>query len=284
MGGSGTARSPARPPRWRSHLLGLLEAALLLGVFLVILQAVLGISLTDAEIWTAFAFPSGRLGPLFSGLLGTLGYLAIVLPLGTAVGFLWGWARLSRHRVLSWPAGFLVEMLRGVPPIVLVIFAYLFGASILPRSWNPLGSALLLAAVALALHTAAYQAEIFRAGFQSVPTGQIEAAQSLGMSGPKVMARIILPQALRLSLPPLGNELATVIKDTSILGAVGALELFSSAGDFLGRPGVLGRIPWVLAVWVIVAGVYLIVTFAVTRGLRVIEQRLRVPGLEGMAA
>lgn len=273
-----------RPPRWRSPLLALLEAALLVAVFLLVLQAALGTSLTDAELWKAFAFPPRRLGPLFSGLLGTLGYLAIVMPLGTALGFLWGWARLSRRRVLSWPAGFLVETLRGVPPIVLVIFAYLFGASILPRAWNPLQSALLLAAVALALHTAAYQAEIFRAGFQSVPTGQIEAAQSVGMTGAQVMARVVLPQALRLSLPPLGNELATVIKDTSILGAVGALELFSSAGDFLGRPGVLGRIPWVLAVWVIVAGVYLAVTFAVTHGLRLLERRLRVPGLEGMAA
>ncbi|HKZ49317.1 MAG TPA: amino acid ABC transporter permease [Thermoplasmata archaeon] len=249
---------------------------------MALLQVALGFSLTDADLWARFASPPRGASFLARGLLGTLGYMALVIPLGFGIGFLWAWARLSRYRALSWPVLVLTEFLRGVPPLVLVIFAATFGATLLRGVVdNPNQAALLVAAGALALHSAAYQAEILRAGFQSVPRGQLEAAQALGMTPGRTMAHVILPQALRLSLPPLGNEFATVIKDTALLGTVGATELFSMGQDFLGQSDVLGRVVWALAVWVIIAAVYFAITFAVTRGLRLVERRLQVPGLEG---
>lgn len=278
----------------RLRALRLVEAAVAVVAFVALLQWVLNFTLLDPEFWglffrVHFAFEDGALhfemeGALVRGVVGTLYYTALVIPSGLAIGFLWGWARLSRHRVLSWPVGVLIELFRGIPPVVLIIFAFLFGLAFIPKQANPFQSALLVAAFALAFHTASYQAEIFRAGFQSVPRGQMEAAQALGMTRVQIMGLIVLPQALRLSLPPLGNEFATVIKDTALLAAIGATELFAIGLEFSQTAPLRGRLTWVFAIWTVVAAVYFLITFAVTRGLLAVEHRLHVPGMEGARA
>src|SRR5205823_13729640 len=141
-----------------------------------------------------------------------------------------------------------------------------------------------LAAVAIALHSSAYQAEIFRAGLQSVPRGQIEAAQTLGLRPWQAMRHVVLPQTFRLSLPPLGNEFAVLIKDTSLLAAIAGIELVAKSRDLLGILPASGfPLVWIFAVWTIVALSYFIITFAVTRGLRFLERRFHAPGLEAIS-
>ena len=183
-------------------------------------------------------------------------------------------------RSWSWPVAAFVDFFRGIPPIVLIIFAFLFGPELLPRGGGGLAIGLNFAAFALALHTAAYQAEIFRAGFQSVPRGQLEAAQAIGLTRWQAMGIVVLPQTFRLSLPAIGNELATVIKDTSLLGALGAIELFSAGQEFSAQAPQTGLFGWIFAVWVVVSAVYFVLTFVVTRGLLAVERRYRVPGME----
>jgi len=248
-------------------------------IFLVLLQVLLGFSVFDATFWARFWNSYTR------GLVGTLVFTAIIIPVSVVIGFLGGWARVSRHRVASWPVAVYVDFFRGIPPLVLIIFAYLFGQDFLPPRVFGRGGAYTVAALALALHSGAYQVEIFRAGFQSIPRGQMEAAHAVGMGQWQSMRHIILPQTLRLSLPPLANEFATVIKDTSLLGVVGATEMFALAQEFQQQMVTFGIGPlvWVFSVWTSVALTYFVMTFLVTRVLLALEHRFHTPGLEALS-
>jgi polar amino acid transport system permease protein len=243
-----------------------------------------GLDYGDGRFWAEFVLGRGLDSPLAAGFFATLYFTAITVPIGVVVGFFWGWARSTSYRFLSWPVTVMVEFLRGVPPLVLVIFAFLFGGAMVGRSADQFQAGLALAAVAIGFHTAAYQSEIFRAGFQSVPRGQVEAAHAVGMSGAQTMRHIVLPQAMRLSLPPLGNEFANTIKDTSLLAAIGATELFAQGLEFSQVVVLRGLLAWWLLIWITVGAMYFVLTFAVTRGLRALERRLRVPGLQGAAS
>jgi len=254
---------------------------------LLVLQVVLDFSILDPVFWQ-------RYGPTFaSGVIGTLEFVALVIPVSVVLGFFIGWARVSRRRVLSWPVAMYVDFFRGMPPLVLVIFAFLFGARMIPEPFvsrflagvSLRDVSVTAAAIAVALHSSAFQAEIFRAGFQSIPKGQEEAAMALGMRPWQTMRHIILPQTFRLSLPPLGNELAVLIKDTSLLAVVaGGTELVGRSQNFVGTLSIQGYpLHWVFAIWTGVALSYFVMTFVVTRSLLALEKRFRIPGLESVS-
>lgn len=255
--------------------------------FIVVLQVVLRFFLFDSAFWDrydSFFIP---------GLIGTLRSILFVIPISLIVGFFAGWARISRFRIFSWTVTLYVDFFRGVPPLVLIIFAFLFGASFVPDAildrffpGIPLQSvSVTMAAIAVALHSGAYQAEIFRAGFQSVPKGQLEAAQALGMRSWHAMRFVVLPQTFRLSLPPLGNELAVLIKDTSLLAVIaGGAELVGASQNFVGTLASRGfPLEWTFGIWTAVALVYFAMTFAVTRILLLLERRFHTPGIEAVS-
>ena len=256
-----------------------IEAVIGASIFLVLLQVLLNFSLLDAEFWRRYG------GSFETGIGTTLRFVGIILPLSAVLGFFLGWLRISRFRTLSWPVSVYVDFFRGIPPIVIVIYASIFGAALLQARFTGKDLAWNVAAVALALHSAAYQSEIFRAGFQSVPRGQLEAAQALGMRPTQSMFNVVLPQALRLSLPPLGNEFAVVIKDTSLLAAIGTLDLFGVSQDFIQavflQPG--ASVYWLLTMWTAVALVYFAMTTAFTQVLLFLERKFHVRGLEGVS-
>lgn len=268
-------------PRYLTRRTGIryLEMAVGAILFLILLQLALGYDVLDGGFWSRFA------GTYARGFIGTLTYTAVVIPVSVVIGFFGGWARVTRHRVLSWPVAVFVDFFRGIPPLVLVIFAYLFGPDFLPQQLYSRGMALTIAALAIAFHSAAYQVEIFRAGFQSIPRGQMEAAEALGMSRWQTMRHVILPQTFRLSLPPLGNEFATVIKDTSLIGIVGASEMVALGQEFNQQVLISGTGPlvWIFAVWTIIALTYFAITFLVTRLLLGLEHRYHTPGLEAIS-
>jgi polar amino acid transport system permease protein len=254
---------------------------------LVLIEWILRFSFLDAEFWVrydAFFLP---------GLYGSLRSILLVMPISLVVGFTVGWGRISKHRVVAWPTALYVDFFRGVPPLILVIFAFLFGASFIPEpihqrflsGMSLQGISVLVATIAIALHSGAYQAEIFRAGFQSVPKVQLEAAQALGMRPWQSMRFVILPQTFRLSLPPLGNELAVLIKDTSLLSVIaGGAEVVGGSQNFVGTLAPQGfPLEWTFAVWTAVAVVYFVMTFLVTRLLLLLERRFHTPGLEAIS-
>ncbi len=248
-------------------------------LFVALLEIILQFNALDPALWNRY------LPAFLDGIVTTLQFIGIILPLSAAVGFTVGWARISRFRTISWPLSVYVDFFRGVPPIIIVSFAAVLGPSVFPQRFRSSDLGINIAAVALALHSAAYQSEIFRAGFMSVPRGQLEAAQSLGMTRGKAMGFVVLPQALRLSIPPLANEFAVVIKDTSLLAIVGGFELFGSSYLFTSQvvlsPG--NQLSWLFVVWTAVALVYFLMTFAVTELLNAIDRRYHVKGLEAVS-
>src|SRR3972149_2039679 len=247
-----------------------LAEAMVGGVILLLaLQYILGFDLLDAGLWQAHA------RRFVNGILGTLGYVALILPVSVGLGFTLGWARVLRFRAISWPVAVYVDFFRGVPPLVVVIFASILGPLALPERFQSEGLGLTLGAIAIAAHSAAYQAEIFRAGFQSVSRGQLEAAQAIGMRPMQSMRHVILPQALRLSVPPLSNEFAVLIKDTSLMAIIAGREVFHltlRVQDTIFREG--GDLRWLFAQWTAVAILYFILTFTVSSVMKLVERRL----------
>lgn len=226
-------------------------------------------------------------GPITQGFTVTLELIAIVIPIGFTMGFLMGWARTTQSPLLRGIGAVYVDFFRSMPPLALILFAFLL--TLIPLHQIAVSPSLqkqipqLLGAIALALHSGAYQAEIFRAGILSVPTGQHEAADAIGLTRWQAMFRVVFPQAVRVSLPPLGNEFSSVIKDTSLLSAIGVFDLSGIGQTIIFQTSYAYRYPvylTALIIWFEIAILYFIITFALNRVVRGVENRYKVPGLE----
>jgi polar amino acid transport system permease protein len=153
----------------------------------------------------------------------TLELTALSLFMATFIGLFFAFLKVSKARVLNLIADAYIGLIRGLPLIVQLMFLY-FGISsliTLPRFWA--GS------LALAIHSGAYVAEIFRGAIQSIDRGQVEAARSLGMKQSLAMRRVILPQAALRAIPPLGNQFIIGLKDSSLVAYLGVMELYGTA-------------------------------------------------------
>jgi polar amino acid transport system permease protein len=159
-------------------------------------------------------------------------FFGVVLGLAAAL------ARMSRLRLLRVLSGLYVLIIRGTPVIVQIFFVYfgtnlLFGFTLIPNTLHlgfvSLDGAVFAGIVALAINEGAFMREIIRAGIDAIDPGQLEAARSLGMTRRLAMRRIVLPQAARVIVPPLGNEFNSMMKTTSLLAFIGVYELFQDA-------------------------------------------------------
>jgi len=206
--------------------------------------------------------------------------------LGLAIGFLVGWGRSSGVRSISWPLLVYVEGLRGIPRIVIVLMAVV----IFPRMGLSIDSAVLWGILALGVSSGAYQGEVFRAGFQSVQRGQMEAAASLGLTYWQTMRYVTLPQVMRTILPPLGNEWIVVLKDTSILIILpGVAQLhIPDVIELTKVAQTLQQATFDVTQWPVIfaaaAVIYLAMTLLVSGLIQYAEERFKVPGLGVMAA
>ncbi len=182
---------------------------------------------------------------------------------GTVFGVLLALVRLSRIWVLKFLAVTYIEIIRGTPMLVQILIIYYA----LPTVGINL-PAFVAGVVALTINSAAYMAEVFRAGIQAIDKGQTEAARSLGMSRSMTMRLIVLPQAFRNMLPAIGNELIVIIKDSSLISVVGLAELLYNARTI---QGVTFRSfePLLVA-----GGIYFIMTFTLSRLLILLERRM----------
>ncbi len=204
---------------------------------------------------------------LLQGALVTLQLTALSVFLGLIGGSLIGIARLSPSGLLRWLTRAYVDFFRGTPLLVQIFMIY-FG---LPAAMNQLGlpfslDRLVAAVMALSLNSAAYVAEIVRAGIQSIDPGQNEAAQSLGMGSTQTMRHIIFPQALQRMLPPLGNEFISLLKDTSLVAVIGFEELFRR-----GQLIVAGNYR-AFEIYAAVALIYLVLTLLSSRAFSFLER------------
>jgi polar amino acid transport system permease protein len=213
----------------------------------------------------------------FPGILTTAARNTIIFTIlgfagGLALGLFLALLRLSTVRVYRWFAAIYIEIFRGVP-LVVTLLVLGFGIPIAFQwSWpNPY----LRGAVPLALVAGAYMAETIRAGIQAVPKGQMEAARSLGMSYSRAMATVVIPQAMRIIVPPLTNELVLLIKDTSLISILGVTEGTIDLARY-GRNGVFDSAN---STPLIVAGlVYLVMTLPLTQLVSYLERRQKASG------
>jgi polar amino acid transport system permease protein len=203
----------------------------------------------------------------YSAILLTVLISLVAIVLGFALGMLVGLARSSRSRLIRYPATAYVDVIRGTPLLV-QLFLWYFGLSVIGINIDPLPAAML----AVGFHSSAYQAEIVRGGIQSIPKGQTEAARAVGMTHLQSMRFVILPQALRLILPPLSNEFVIVIKDSSLAYAISVAEITLVSYQLNARyyeP---------FTVFLFAALLYLILTYVTSTLMRTLERRVRIPG------
>jgi polar amino acid transport system permease protein len=179
---------------------------------------------------------------MFEGLWKTVWITAASMAIGIALGIVLAVMRMSPNPVVKTVAWLYIWFFRGTPVLVqLVFWAYLaqlyrylslgipFGPEFIFFDVNELIPVIAAAVLALGLNEAAYMAEIVRSGIMSVGKGQTEAAEALGMTRGKVMRRIVLPQAMRIIVPPTGNEVISMLKTTSLLAFIAVAELFTTA-------------------------------------------------------
>lgn len=209
----------------------------------------------------------------------TLYVTAISFVLVLVVGLIGGLGRLSKNFIIRGIASVYVEVIRGIPMLVQLIFWYFAFPSLLQRIGNALNLAFLahwvpepvsMAIFGLTLGYGAYMSEVIRAGIQSISRGQMEAARSLGMTYFQAMRYVILPQAARVILPPVGNEFITLLKDTSLISTVAVADLTRRGREFM----TLSGLP--LETWTMVALVYLLMTLLATRAVSWIEKKSQI--------
>ena len=167
-------------------------------------------------------------GLFINGALTTL-WLSVVAQLaGVILGLFLALMRMSKFPLLTWPARFYIWLFRGSPLLVQILILF-DGLPQISQDLTPFLTPYVCVLIALSLNEGAYMAEIVRAGITSVEAGQMEAAKSLGMRYSLAMRRIVLPQAARVVVPPLGNEFNNMLKTTSLASIIGVLELTGTA-------------------------------------------------------
>lgn len=202
---------------------------------------------------------------LLQGMIFTIVLSVSALCVGLIIGTIMGMARLSKSKGVRYPATAYVEFIRGTPMIVQLFFLYFGFSAILNIPAIP------SAIIALGCNSGAYVAEIVRAGIQSIDRGQTEAARSLGMTPWQTMELVILPQAFRRILPPLGNEFIVLIKDSSLASMLAIEEMFRKA--ILIAASTYDYFTMYLGVAVL----YFILTYAASNLVGFVERKVRLP-------
>jgi len=151
----------------------------------------------------------------------------LALIVSSGLGLILALLKLSPNRALSYPAGALINIIRGLPILIVLFYMYF----VLPELGIDL-SAFEAGVLGLGVGYAGYQAEIFRAGIQAVDQGQVEAAKAIGMKSGMTMRRVLLPQALRISLPPYANTFTMILKDSSLVSTITVAEM-THAGQLI---------------------------------------------------
>jgi polar amino acid transport system permease protein len=207
-------------------------------------------------------------GLLANGLLNTLKVTGVALSCGLVLGLALALMRLSRHRAASWPAGFVIEVFRTTPPLV-QLFWFFFA---LPLLVGIEMSPFLAAAVTFSIQSAAFFAEVFRAGILSVERGQWDGARAIGMTHAQAMQRIVLPQAVKRMIPAFMERAIELMKTTTLVATISYADLLFAANEVSQktfRP---------LETYTVVALVYFVVIFVASQLARLLELRLARSG------
>lgn len=242
--------------------------------------------LTDKTYIDAFNFVK-------RGVIVTAGVTLSAYAIAVTIGLITGLARVSRNPIIYNIATVYVQVMRGVPILVTIIYTAFVGVPLAIEAMNALGAWLaglnvlpvenfltrfkpsdidfiLRAVIALAVSYGAFSSEIFRAGIESIGRGQMEAARSLGMNYFQAMRYIVLPQAVRRVLPPLGNDFIAMLKESSLVSALGVRDITQ-----LGRLHAASTFRY-LETFNVIVFIYLNMTIILSLGVKALERRMRV--------
>lgn len=195
-------------------------------------------------------------------IMATVKITLLGIVIGIIIGLFFAFLKVSKYKVLQFIADIYINIIRGTP-LVVQIFVLYFGLV----HFVDLGR-FLSGGIALGVHNGAYIAEIFRGSIQSIDRGQSEAARSLGMNYSLAMRRIVLPQALRRAIPPLGNQFIIALKDSSLVAFIGFQELFNRAQRIQSATGLA------MESYIIVGIYYLILVLILSLIVNRIERHL----------
>ncbi|MFI3171984.1 MAG: amino acid ABC transporter permease [Eubacteriales bacterium] len=204
-------------------------------------------------------FPS-----FMSALLYTINLTALSLIFASIIGIIFGMFSVSHNKVLNTITKIYVDIIRGTPLLVQAFFVY-FG---IPQAFDIRMTAFVAGVITLSLNAGAYMSEIVRGGIQSVDSGQMEAARSLGLPYVIAMKRVILPQAIRTMMPSIVNQFIISLKDTSILSVIGIRELTMNGKIIVAN----NMEP--MAMWTIVAIYYLVICTILSKFAKMLERRM----------
>ena len=203
---------------------------------------------------------------LLTGAVVTVKITALSVFLGILIGLFVGIARISTYKIVHLAAAVYVDFLRGTPLLVQIFLVYFALPVLTGQRIDPFVAAI----AACSINSSAYVAEIFRAGIQSIDAGQMEAGRSLGMTWTQTMRYIIVPQAARRVIPPLGNEFIALLKDSSLVSVIGFEEL-TRRGQLI-----IARTYASLEIWICVAIIYLVMTVSISRLVAWLERRYKI--------
>lgn len=209
---------------------------------------------------------SNSLPLLLRGALLTLEITALSVGFGLILGLILGLSQLAKTPLLRWPAKVYVDFIRGTPLLIQIFIIYFALPNLIGHRIDPF----IAAVTACSLNSGAYIAEIFRGGILSISQGQMRAGLSLGMTYGQTMRYIVLPQAFKRIIPPLGNEFIAMLKDSSLVSVIGFEELTRS-GQL-----VIAETYATIEIWTAVALLYLIMTLSISQIVRFMEKRFRL--------
>lgn len=201
---------------------------------------------------------------LLKGTLLTIAISILSIVLGSVLGLGVGFGKMSKKWYWRWPTEGYINFFRGTPLYVQILIVH-FG--LVPLFWGST-NAIVAAITALSLNSAAYTAEIFRAGIQSIDAGQSEAAHSLGMTQAQTMRYIILPQAIKRMVPAFGNEFIVLVKDSSLVALIAAPEIMYWSNAMRGQYYRVWE-PYITA-----AFIYFILTYSLSKLLNFLERKV----------
>ena len=196
----------------------------------------------------------------------TIQITALSVGFGLVIGVFMGMARLSKMWVILSFAAVYVDFIRGTPLLVQIFLIYFALPIIIGQRIDPFVAAI----TACSVNSGAYVAEIFRGGIQSIDKGQMEAGRSLGMTWWQTMRFIVLPQAFKRVIPPLGNEFIAMLKDSSLVSVIGFEEL-TRRGQLI-----IARTYGSFEIWLTVAFIYLVMTLSISRLVAYLERRYKI--------
>lgn len=203
---------------------------------------------------------------LLQGSLVTIQITVMRVGCGFLIGMLAALAGMSRFRIVRLIIKCYVELFRGAPLLVQIFMIYFALPMVIHQQINPYVAAV----TACSINSGAYVSEIFRAGIQSIDKGQMEAGRSLGLTWVQTMRYIIMPQAFKAIIPPLGNEFIAMMKDTSLVSVIGFEEL-TRRGQLI-----IARTYGSFEIWYAVAVIYLVMTLSISRLVAYLERRYKI--------